>query len=834
MKLLLRERKLLTGPESPWRSVCAPVGSGTVSENRTTKVASPKRQTTSAKETSMWFRSLFDTLLALSPRTRAQKRHLAPRFRRRFHSFPRLEILEERTLLSANIYVVNLAGDAGTGSGLTGDIRYCITQADDSANAGSTITFDTAKTGYTIMLSQGELVISDTMTITGPGSSLTITENTYSRLFDVAFGESLTLEQLTLSGGVANGGDGGAIFDTGTLALSGVTVTGNQAWGINGAPGQPGVPGGNGGDAYGGGIYVGEGSVTLSNDTFSSNNAVGGQGGGGSGPYTGSGAGNGGNGGGGSGGGLYVAAGSVTLTNDTFSGNNAVGGIGGIGGSGGRTGYGNNTGFGGNGGNGGGGSGGGLYASSGSVTLNDVTVSSNNASGGNGGAGGSGLAGGSSGIGGAAFGGGMDVVFGNNTNVLLYNTLVAADLAGGNPSDIQGSLNSASSYNIIGDGSGGISTANYNLLGSSTSPLNPLLAPLSNNGGPTQTMALLSGSPAIAAGDTANAPAYDQRGAGFPRLVGGKIDIGAFEVQSQQLSSFWIGGFPASIGAGSAGTFVVIGQYAGGSTDTSYTGTVHFTSSDSQAGLPADYTFTSTDAGVHIFSAILKTAGTQSITVQDTATSINGSQSGIVVIPAAATSFSVSGFPSAITAGLAGGFSVTAIDPFGNTATGYSGTVHFTSSDAKAVLPADYTFQSGDQGVHSFLATLKTAGTQSITVTDPTPGFSGSDAGITVNPAAASQFIFRVPARVQAGVAFSLTLRIEDIYGNVVTGYIGTIHFSSTDTTATLPKNYTFTAADKGVHTFTGLVLRKKGYQRITLTDTHNRSLTGSIVEDVL
>jgi hypothetical protein len=83
-------------------------------------------------------------------------------------------------------------------------------------------------------------------------------------------------------------------------------------------------------------------------------------------------------------------------------------------------------------------------------------------------------------------------------------------------------------------------------------------------------------------------------------------------------------------------------------------------------------------------------------------------------------------------------------------------------------------------------------------------------------------------------VAFSLTLTVEDVYGNVVTGYTGTVHFSSTDTQATLPRNYTFTAADKGVHTFTGLVLRKKGYQKITITDAHNSALTSSVTVDVL
>src|SRR5207244_11402345 len=58
------------------------------------------------------------------------------------------------------------------------------------------------------------------------------------------------------------------------------------------------------------------------------------------------------------------------------------------------------------------------------------------------------------------------------------------------------------------------------------SDVNPLLGPLQNNGGPTPTMALLPGSPALDAGNNTNAPAFDQRGTGFPRIVNGIIDIG--------------------------------------------------------------------------------------------------------------------------------------------------------------------------------------------------------------------------------------------------------------------------------------------------------------------
>src|SRR5439155_18199838 len=80
-----------------------------------------------------------------------------------------------------------------------------------------------------------------------------------------------------------------------------------------------------------------------------------------------------------------------------------------------------------------------------------------------------------------------------------------------------------------GGGSGFVAA---DLVGSAAGPIDPKLGPLQNNGGPTLTMALLPGSPAIDAGDNTNAPPYDQRGPGFPRIVNGKIDIGAFEVQA--------------------------------------------------------------------------------------------------------------------------------------------------------------------------------------------------------------------------------------------------------------------------------------------------------------
>jgi hypothetical protein len=198
----------------------------------------------------------------------------------------------------------------------------------------------------------------------------------------------------------------------------------------------------------------------------------------------------------------------------------------------------------------------------------------------------------------------------------------------------------------------------------------------------------------------------------------------------------------------------------------------------------------------------------------------------------AGPSFGVSGFPASITAGTSGTITVTALNPDGSVNTGYSGTVHFSSSDPHAVLPADATLTNG---TGTFSVTLDTAGAQSITVSDlSNPGISGSETGITVSPAAATHFVLSGPTSVSAGTSFSLTVTAVDAYSNTATGYRGTVHFTDSVGGATLPANYTFTATDKGVHTFTGLKLKTKGWQTITVTDTLNSSILGSWTIDVL
>src|SRR5439155_6505061 len=163
-----------------------------------------------------------------------------------------------------------------------------------------------------------------------------------------------------------------------------------------------------------------------------------------------------------------------------------------------------------------------------------------------------------------------------------------------------------------------------------------------------------------------------------------------------------------------------------------------FTSTDPQAVLPANYTFTAGDSGSHTFTngATLKTAGSQTITATDTTNvSISGSSSVQVNSAAPATHFSIVA-PSGATAGAAFTLTVTALDANNNIATGYSDTVHCTSSDGLALLPPDSVLSSG---VGSFAVTLETASSQTITATDTgTSSITGS-ASITVNPAAAAR-----------------------------------------------------------------------------------------------
>jgi uncharacterized delta-60 repeat protein len=195
--------------------------------------------------------------------------------------------------------------------------------------------------------------------------------------------------------------------------------------------------------------------------------------------------------------------------------------------------------------------------------------------------------------------------------------------------------------------------------------------------------------------------------------------------------------------------------------------------------------------------------------------------------------FTITG-PASVTAGTAQAYTISVFNPDGSPDTGYSGTVHITSSDPKTVLPADFTI-NGDTS--TFSATLETAGSQSLTATDTvTSGINGSDASITITPAAAASLsITGLPSSVKVGTASTFTVTALDAYGNTATSYLDKVHFSSSDSKAKLPANYTFTAGDRGSHTFTnGVTFQTIGTQTLTATDTATSTIKGTATVQVV
>jgi hypothetical protein len=293
--------------------------------------------------------------------------------------------------------------------------------------------------------------------------------------------------------------------------------------------------------------------------------------------------------------------------------------------------------------------------------------------------------------------------------------------------------------------------------------------------------------------------------------------------------SLGVSGVPWAVTAGTPEMLTVTARDASGKIATGYKGTVHFTSTDSQAGLPANYTFTEADGGVHKFTVTLKTAGSRSISASDTASrTITGSETRISVSPGAFSSLHFNAYPSSTTAGASHSFTVTARDTYTNTITNYRGTAHFTSTDPHAILPADYTFTSTDNGMHTFsAATLETTGYQYLKATDAAAGITGNTGARVIAAVAARLTVGGYPSPVTKGTANNFTVTLYDAYGNIATSYTGTVHFASSDLLAILPLDYLFAAVDAGKHTFTA-TLKTSGTQSIKAVDKLNAALAGT------
>ena len=274
---------------------------------------------------------------------------------------------------------------------------------------------------------------------------------------------------------------------------------------------------------------------------------------------------------------------------------------------------------------------------------------------------------------------------------------------------------------------------------------------------------------------------------------------------------------PAAAVTGVAIQVMVTAQDVANNTVTNYSGTVHLTSTDAKAVLPANSTLTN---GTGTFSVTFETSGAQTITATDTVTASITGTSNSITVTGPATHLSLTA-PAAAVTEVAIQVMVTAQDVANNTVTNYSGTVHFTSTDAKAVLPANSTLTNG---TGTFSVTFETSGVQTITATDTvTASITGTSNSITVS-GAATHFSVTAPASATAGTAFNITVTALDALNNVATSYAGTVHFTSSDPQADLPPNSTLL---NGSNTFPA-ALKTVGSQTITGTDTATASITGT------
>ena len=274
---------------------------------------------------------------------------------------------------------------------------------------------------------------------------------------------------------------------------------------------------------------------------------------------------------------------------------------------------------------------------------------------------------------------------------------------------------------------------------------------------------------------------------------------------------------PDSTTAGSSFQFTVVALNSNNQTATNYTGTVVFSSSDTSASfVPLQATLVS---GTGTFTATLKQAGSQTLIASDTiAPSIQGTTT-VTVNPGEAQSLAVS-FPSPVAAGSFVIFTVTALDPYGNTATDYNGSIQFSSSDSQASLPSSAGIVGGN-GL--YVASLQTAGIQSVTATSGT--LSGTDSSITVVAGSVTHFAVATPNTATAGTPITVTVTAEDAFNNAVSGYSGTVNLTSSDSRAQFnPQSGVLPNSGSGTFSVT---LFTVGTQSISATDSQNSSLTG-------
>ena len=279
----------------------------------------------------------------------------------------------------------------------------------------------------------------------------------------------------------------------------------------------------------------------------------------------------------------------------------------------------------------------------------------------------------------------------------------------------------------------------------------------------------------------------------------------AFNIVTPALTSFKVVGPTGNQTAGTAFSVTVTGLDQSGFTYTGLTGTQTISFSgpaNSPNGTPPTYPPTMNfTLGVATATNGVTLYDAQTTTLTATQGSVTGTSGNITVVPLTARTLSVSGFPNPTAAGAPGSVTVAANDTYGNVATGYRGTVRFSSSDARAGLPGNYLFTAADAGSHAFTngVTLNTVGTQSITATDTATGtITGTQGGITVTRASPTIATALSPASITAGAATHDTSTFTGLVNSTGTGTVTYSYYTNNTCTANAVTVNTVTVPTSG------------------------------------
>jgi len=266
-------------------------------------------------------------------------------------------------------------------------------------------------------------------------------------------------------------------------------------------------------------------------------------------------------------------------------------------------------------------------------------------------------------------------------------------------------------------------------------------------------------------------------------------------------------------------TIIACDRY--GNTDTNFTGTADLSDLTGTINPVVTGNFI---AGVWTGNVTITQARVgDTITATRTGGTETGTSNPFDVDHAAAISITLTPDPWTVTAGETVTYTVQASDPYGNT--------------WDATTETNFTIDAGAHGSWAAnVYTSETAGTWTVTATyAPNPAiFDTATLNVTPGPAAYLR-VTGISNPSTAGNPSDVTVTAYDQFGNISTGYTGTIHFTSNDPyPATLPADYTFVPGDNGTHTFTaGVTLYTAGSRTVTVTDTNNPTITGSQTVDV-